>query len=126
MKKIIKIFIIIVILLFGMIFFVTEIDNRDTKKLIEDISNNTQIDNIKYINRYGEYYIVLNDKYLYAISREYKIISEVDKILLYENKNNYDIIYDDELFMYMEEVNNVYKYYHIYSYKFIHEVDIGG
>jgi len=50
MKKIIKIFIIIVILLFGMIFFVTEIDNRDTKKLIEDISNNTQIDNIKYIN----------------------------------------------------------------------------
>ena len=126
MKKIIKIFIIIVILLFGMIFFVTEIDNRDTKKLIEDISNNTQIDNIKYINRYGEYYIVLNDKYLYAINREYKIISEVDKILLYENENNYDIIYDDELFMYMEEVNTIYKYYDIYSYKFIHEVDIGG
>lgn len=126
MKKIIKIFIIIVILLFGMIFFVTEIDNRDNKKLINDISNNTQIDNIKYINRYGEYYIVLNDKYLYAINREYKIISEVDKILLYENENNYDIIYDDELFMYMEEVNNIYKYYDIYSYKFIHEVDIGG
>ncbi len=126
MKKVIKIFIIIVILLFGMIFFVTEIDNRDTKKLIEDISNNTQIDNIKYINRYGEYYIVLNDKYLYAINRKHKIISEVDKILLYENKNNYDIIYDNELFMYMEEVNNVYKYYDIYSYKFIREVDIGG
>lgn len=126
MKKIIKIFIIIVILLFGMVIFITGIDNRDTKKLIEDISNNTQIDNIKYINRYGEYYIVLNDKYLYAINREYKIISEVDKILLYENKNNYDIIYDNELFMYMEEVNNVYKYYDIYSYKFIHEVDIGG
>lgn len=126
MKKIIKIFIIIVILLFGMIFFVTEIDNRDNKKLINDISNNTQIDNIKYINRYGEYYIVLNDKYLYAINREYKAISELDKILLYENKNNYDIIYDNELFMYMEEVNNIYKYYDIYSYKFIHEVDIGG
>lgn len=126
MKKIIKIFIIIVILLFGMVIFITGIDNRDTKKLIEDISNNTQIDNIKYINRYGEYYIVLNDKYLYAINRKYKIISEVDKILLYENKNNYDIIYDNELFMYMEEVNNVYKYYDIYSYKFIREVDIGG
>lgn len=126
MKKIIKIFIIIVILLFGMVIFITGIDNRDTKKLIEDISNNTQIDNIKYINRYGEYYIVLNDKYLYAINREYKIISEVDKILLYENENNYDIIYDNELFMYMEEVNNIYKYYDIYSYKFIHEVDIGG
>jgi len=26
----------------------------------------------------------------------------------------------------MEEVNNVYKYYDIYSYKFIREVDIGG
>ena len=126
MKKIIKIFIIIVILLFGMIFFVTEIDNRDTKKLIEDISNNTQIDNIKYINRYGEYYIVLNDKYLYAINKEYKAISELDKILLYENKNNYDIIYDNELFMYMEEVNNIYKYYDIYSYELIREVDMGG
>lgn len=126
MKKIIKIFIIIVILLFGMVIFITGIDNRDTKKLIKDISSNSQIDNIKYINRYGEYYIVLNDKYLYAINREYKIISEVDKILLYENENNYDIIYDNELFMYMEEVNNIYKYYDIYSYKFIHEVDIGG
>lgn len=126
MKKIIKIFIIIVILLFGMVIFITGIDNRDTKKLIKDISSNSQIDNIKYINRYGEYYIVLNDKYLYAINRKYKIISEVDKILLYENKNNYGIIYDNELFMYMEEVNNVYKYYDIYSYKFIHEVDIGG
>ena len=126
MKKIIKIFIIIVILLFGMIFFVTEIDNRDTKKLIEDISSNSQIDNIKYINRYGEYYIVLNDKYLYAINKEYKAISELDKILLYENKNNYDIIYDNELFMYMEEVNNIYKYYDIYSYELIREVDMGG
>lgn len=126
MKKIIKIFIIIVILLFGMVIFITGIDNRDTKKLIKDISSNSQIDNIKYINRYGEYYIVLNDKYLYAINRKYKIISEVDKILLYENENNYDIIYDNELFMYMEEVNNIYKYYDIYSYKFIHEVDIGG
>lgn len=126
MKKIIKIFIIIVILLFGMVIFITGIDNRDTKKLIKDISSNSQIDNIKYINRYGEYYIVLNDKYLYAINREYKIISEVDKILLYENENNYDIIYDNELFMYMEEVNNIYKYYDIYSYKIIREVDIGG
>ena len=126
MKKIIKIFIIIVILLFGMVIFITGIDNRDTKKLIKDISSNTQIDNIKYINRYGDYYIVLNDKYLYAINREYKIISEVDKILLYENKNNYDIIYDNELFMYMEEVNNIYKYYDIYSYKIIREVDMGG
>lgn len=126
MKKVIKIFIIIVILLFIMIISVIGIDNRDNKKLINDISNNTQIDNIKYINRYGEYYIVLNDKYLYAINKEYKAISELDKILLYENKNNYDIIYDNELFMYMEEVNNIYKYYDIYSYELIREVDMGG
>lgn len=126
MKKVIKIFIIIVILLFIMIISVIGIDNRDNKKLINDISSNTQIDNIKYINRYGEYYIVLNDKYLYAINKEYKAISELDKILLYENKNNYDIIYDNELFMYMEEVNNIYKYYDIYSYELIREVDMGG
>lgn len=126
MKKIIKIFIIIVILLFGMIFFVTEINNRDTKKLIEDISNNTQIDNIKYINRYGEYYIVLNDKYLYAINKEYKIVSEIDKILLYENSEKYDIIYDNELFMYLDDDGGKYRYYDIYSYKLAKEIDIGG
>lgn len=126
MKKVIKIFIIIVILLFGMIFFVTEIDNRDTKKLIEDISNNTQIDNIKYINRYGEYYIVLNDKYLYAINKEYKIVSEIDKILLYENSEKYDIIYDNELFMYLDDDGGKYRYYDIYSYKLAKEIDIGG
>ena len=38
----------------------------------------------------------------------------------------YDIIYDNELFMYLDDDGGKYRYYDIYSYKLAKEIDIGG
>lgn len=112
--------------LFILLLMVVNIDNKYNDKVYKLISDNTNIKNISYVNRYGEYYIVLNDKYLYAINKEYKIVSEIDKILLYENYEKYDIIYENELFMYLDYSDSKYKYYDIYSYQLDKEIDIGG
>lgn len=122
----IKIFISIMISLFILILLVVKVDNKYDKNNYKIIMDKTDIKNISYVNRYGDYYIVLNDKYLYAINKEYKIVSEIDKILLYENSEKYDIIYDNELFMYLDDDVGKYRYYDIYSYKLAKEIDIGG
>lgn len=107
--------------------------NRDNYKYNNDIINkvkeNTDIDNIKYINYYNDYYIILDSEKLYLINKEYKIISEIDKKKIYENNKNYDIIYNNEEIMYMNEeyIDDVllYEYYDLYTYKHIKTIKIG-
>ena len=105
-------------------------DNRYYDKIKKIIEEECKIDNIIYINKYNDYYIVMDKEYLYLINSEYRIISEIDNNLLYENKENYDIIYDDEVFMYMDDEyiddGVIYRYYDIYSYELINEIKVGG
>lgn len=97
-----------------------------SKKIIDK----TSVEKVNYINKYGNYYIVMNDEYLYLIDDKYEIITKKDKILIYDNKNNYDIIYKDDEFMYFNNYykNNklVYEYYSIYTYELIDRVFVGG
>ena len=105
-------------------------DNRYYNRIKKIIEEECKIDNIIYINKYNDYYIVMDKEYLYLINSEYRIISEIDNNLLYENKEKYDIIYDDEVFMYMDDeyIDNgvIYRYYDIYSYELIYEIKVGG
>ena len=105
-------------------------DNRYYNRIKKIIEEECKIDNIIYINKYNDYYIVKDKEYLYLINSEYRIISEIDNNLLYENKENYDIIYDDEVFMYMDDEyiddGVIYRYYDIYSYELINEIKVGG
>lgn len=105
-------------------------NNRYYDKIKKIIEEECKIDNIIYINKYNDYYIVMDKEYLYLINSEYRIISEIDNNLLYENKEKYDIIYDDEVFMYMDDeyIDNgvIYRYYDIYSYELIDEIKVGG
>lgn len=130
MKRIVKIFVSIIIFLFIMIIFMIENDNRYYDKIKKIIEEECKIDDIIYINKYNDYYIVKDKEYLYLINSEYRIISEIDNNLLYENKENYDIIYDDEVFMYMDDEyiddGVIYRYYDIYSYELINEIKVGG
>ncbi len=113
-----------------MIMFMIGNDNRYYNRIKKIIEEECKIDNIIYINKYNDYYIVKDKEYLYLINSEYRIISEIDNNLLYENKENYDIIYDDEVFMYMDDEyiddGVIYRYYDIYSYELINEIKVGG
>ena len=105
-------------------------NNRYYDKIKKIIEEECKIDNIIYINKYNDYYIVMDKEYLYLINSEYRIISEIDNNLLYENKEKYDIIYDDEVFMYMDDEyiddGVIYRYYDIYSYELINEIKVCG
>ncbi len=99
-------------------------------KLVNKITNNTDIKTIDYVNYYDNYYIVIDDNYLYLLDDKYSEILKEDRILLYENSNNYDIIYKDGKFMYFTSILKdnklIYRYYNLYDYELLDEVLVGG
>ena len=130
MKRLIIIFLVFIRFLFFLILIIIFNNNSYEDKMIKNVSIKCNIEDIKYINKYNDYYIVIDDNSLYLIDSNYKIISEMDKNLLYENTKNYDIIYRNGKLLYSDDIykdgNLIYRYYDIYSYEMIDEILIGG
>lgn len=130
MKKVVIAFISLLLFLFIGICIVVNIDKNNNKDLEEDIIKNTNIKKIKYVNKYDNYYIVMDNNNLYLFDKDYDEILKVDTLKLYENRKNYDIVYRNNLFMYMDDCKNkdgvIFKYYDIYTYELIDEIVVGG
>lgn len=109
---------------------IVTIDKNDYKDIEKDILKNTDIKDIEYINKYDNYYIVMDKKKLYLYDNKYNEITNIDVDKLYENKNNYDIVYRNETIVYMDDYKSkkglIFKYYDIYNYKLIDEIVVGG
>ena len=104
------------------------IDKNNMNYMEKEIVKNTKIKNIKYINKYDNYYIIKDNKYVYIYDLEYtKIVNvDVDKLC---NKD-YSLIYRNDKLMYIEDNNIksglVFKYYDAYNCELIDEVMVGG
>ena len=129
MKKLVGIFIAIIILLFISICVIVWIDKNKINDIKGNILKNTDIEDIIYINKYDNYYIVRNREYIYLLDYNYEEILDIDVDLLHDNKDNYDLIYRDNMIMYMDSYKSkegvIFKYYDIYSYEIIDEVMVG-
>ena len=130
MKKLVIIFISLILFLFISICIVVGIDKNSISDIEKDVLKNTNINDIEYVNKYDNYYIVLDIDNLYLFDKEYKEIFKVERDKVYENKNNYDIVYRNKTIMYMDNYKNkdglIFKYYDIYTYKLIDEIVVGG
>ena len=120
--------IIIIILIF--IFYMTFDDKMIQDNIKKDIIKNTEISLVEYLNKYDNYYIVMDNNSLYVIDSSYKVVLEIEKFLLHQNTDNYQIIYKDDKIMYFcdkyEDGKLIYEYYDIYKYELIDKIIIGG
>lgn len=130
MRKVVTIFICICVFSFLVILYVTNSNEKYVYKLKKEIIKNTDVKEIDYFNKYDNYYIVLDKEYLYIFDNKYVELLRIDKILIHENVNKYDIIYNDNKVVYM---NDYYKnkkliceYYDLYTYKLINSFESGG
>ena len=104
------------------------VDKNNIKDMNSEIVKNTKIDNIKYVNKYDNYYIIKNNKYVYVYDLEYiKIVNvNIDKLC---NKD-YDLIYRENKLLYIDDNNTksglVFKYYDAYTCELVDEVMVGG
>ena len=103
------------------------------KKNINDIKNgilkNTEINNIVYLNKYDNCYIVVDKEYLYLLNSDYEEVSKIMVSMMAKNKDNYDIIYKNKTIMYMDNYMDgdvlIYNYYDIYTYELIETIKLG-
>ena len=101
MRRLVKIIVFGIITLYLLVCYQVWNDKRAVNKYNKLIIKNTSIEKVDYLNIYGDKYIVLTDDNLYVFDKEYHELLNIDKILIHDNKNNYDIVYDDKL-MYQE------------------------
>lgn len=130
MKKIVIFFIGILVIILGLIIYIDNNDERYTSKIMDSIISNTDINNINYINKYDNYYIVTDKDNIYLINNKYELILKKDINLIHKNNNNYDIIYKNDYLMYVNDYIKdnvlVYEYYDINTYELIDRVFVGG
>ena len=120
----------VLVIAFILISYMLFNDKKYHNELVKTITENTDISVVDYINKYDNYYIVLDHKYLYLIDSNFVEILEIDRELLNENSYGYDIIYKDDKLMYFHDYYKdkklVYEYYDIYTYELIDRVFVGG
>ena len=130
MKKVIIVFICICIFSFLIIWYVTNNNQKYFDKMEKNIIKNTDVKKIDYFNVYNNYYIISDDDYLYVFDSKYIELLRIDKILIHENSNNYDIIYKDGKVMYLHDYykdkNVIYDFYDLYTYELINSFKLGG
>ena len=130
MKKFVFLFIGIVVGLFICMLIMINVNNNYIDKLEENIYKKTDINDIKYVNEYDGYYIVMDNDNIYLFNDKYDEITRIKVNLVYKNKNDYDIVYRDKTIMYMDNYKNkegiIFKYYDIYTYEEVDSVIIGG
>jgi len=124
------IFIFIILFIFVSIYIMISFDKKYINDLEKLILKNTSIEDITYINKYDDNYIVSDKEYMYLFNSSYDEIYKVKLSIIHENENNYDLIYKDNTLMYMDDYRNkeglIFKYYDIYTYKLIDEIVVGG
>jgi len=131
MKKIIIVFITLVLLAFFFILFPVARNNKYTANLEKEIKENYQIkDKINYLNKSNLYYIILTTKNLIVLDESYKEIlkEDINKIKKIDKDN--ELVYRLNNVMYeTKEINKdkiIYNYYDIYTNELIDTVEIGG
>ena len=124
------VFIGIVLFLFISGLIIVGIDNGYVNSLEKEILDNTDINDIQYVNKYDGYYLVEDKEYLYLLNNNYEQITSMNLNLIHNNSDNYDIVYRDQTIMYMDSYKNeegiIFKYYDIYTYQVIDEIIVGG
>ena len=130
MKKLVFLFIGIIVCLFISVLIMVSINNNYIDELEERMYKKTDIKDIKYVNEYDDYYIVMDNDNIYLFNDKYEEITRLKVNLVYKNENNYDIVYRNKTIMYMDNYKNkdgiIFKYYDIYTYEMIDEVFVGG
>lgn len=105
-------------------------DNIYISKMKNRIISNTDVKKVEYINYYDGYYIVDDGEFLYLFDKKYNELLHEDKVTVFKNINNYDIIYRNKKLMYLSQTIKkdkvIYTYYDIKTYKEIETVAFGG
>ncbi len=131
MKKIIILFIILIVIFLSSRIYVSNKNNKYKSNLEKEITENYKLDEkIKYLNKTDLYYIILTTDKLIVLDNHYNELFTEDSPKLYKLDKDSELVYRLNQPMYeIKKVSKdkiVYKYYNIYTGELLDTVTIGG
>jgi len=110
-----------------MIVYTVDKNKKYENKILNEIINNYDIDDVVYYNKTNNYYVIESNSKIIVLNSKYELVNE---ILISDIHPNYDIVYKNNNLMYREKIVNEntinYNYYDIYTYELIMNKKIGG
>lgn len=129
-NRIVKV-IIGILIVFLICFFSLNYTINNNSSYVDNLKNNIKDnykldDDILGVNVYGGYYIVSTNKEVIVLDGEYVEVMKENVSGLYDNINNYDLVYRTNKLMYEETIvdddNLTYNYYDVYSYDYVSSI----
>lgn len=118
---------IIIIPLFLIIYPITK-NNKYQKDLIKDIYNNTNIKEIKYLNKDNNYYIIKTKDKVIVLDLNYEEVYTIDLSLL--QSSNLELVYRRNNLYYEKKIREdkkiTYQFYDVETNDFVYETSLGG
>ncbi len=130
MKKIIVIFIVLLIVIMVRLFMTVNANYGYERRLVKEVVANYDDVNVNYVNKYNSYLIFTTDSYLIVLDKDYEEIFKEDINKLYDMDGDFDILYKQNKVMYekskIDDRVLTYTYYDIYTGEELSEVVLGG
>ena len=128
MKKIMIICITILLVIFFSILLLVLKNDNYTKNIEKEIMKNYSLkEEIKYLNKFNLYYIIVTTENLIVLDNNYQEVFKDKKVKIEKDK---ELVYRLNKVMYekTEIIKDkvVYKYYDVYTNDLIDSVEIGG
>lgn len=120
--------IITILLVLSIYIYPTEKNNKYKKELINNIYKNTNIKNIKYLNKDNNYYIVKTNNKVVVLDLNYEEVYEIDKNKIKDSTK--DITYRRGNIYYEEKIKEkeklTYNFYNIETEELEYQISLGG
>lgn len=131
MKKIIIVFILIVLVSFTCVFYTVSKNNKYTSSIEKKVKEKNSLqEDIKYLNKSNFYYIIETNTLLILLDDNYNEVQKINTSELYSLDKPYEIVYRLNKIMYEKKevlsTKIIYTYYDIYTGEVIETVNVGG
>ena len=127
-KYLICILILIIIIPLFLIIYPITTNNKYKKDLIKDIYNNTNIKEIKYLNKDNNYYIIKTKDKVIVLDLNYEEVYNIDLSLL--QSSNLELVYRRNNLYYEKKIREdkkiTYQFYDVETNDFVYETSLGG
>ncbi len=127
MKKVIIIFISLVLIFFLSVIFIVYNNNKYENNILNEVRDKYSKD-VSYVNKYLDNYVVKTKDKVVVLNSKYEEVTSMNISDLYES--SYDLVYRKNAIMYekvdVDGINIIYTYYDVKSGEEIEKVEIEG
>lgn len=127
MKKVIIIFISLVLIFFLSVIFIVYNNNKYENNILNEVRDKYSKD-VSYVNKYLDNYVVKTKDKVVVLNSKYEEVTSMNISDLYES--SYYLVYRKNVIMYekvdVDGINIIYTYYDVKSGEEIEKVEIEG